>query len=40
LKQGKITEAHIKRHRADVAIGEVRVAQEAVCAREALAEHE
>jgi len=40
IEVGKITEAHIERHRADVAIGVVRVAQEAVYARQALAEHE
>ena len=40
IEIGKVTEPHIKRHRANVAIGKAWVAQDPVCAREALAEHE
>jgi hypothetical protein len=36
----KITEPHIKRHRADAAIGKMWVAEEPVYARKALAENE
>jgi hypothetical protein len=40
IEVGKIAEPDIKRHRADIAIDKLRIAQDPVRAREALAEHE